>query len=186
MTNFLDMQLFLLTKRKGKRIVSYKTIYYATVCYSTNFIRQPMTIQQERGVGCQIKQTASMLHVAFNNLLKPYSIAGEQFILMRLVNETPEISQKEIADFLVKDKTTVTKMLYVLEKKELITKERHKEDRRAYNITITQKGRDLIEEVAQVLNPHVEAFNAQFSEEEIKVFSTVINKCQEFIRKDLS
>ena len=128
----------------------------------------------------QVNATANALRNGFSQFLKPYSLAPEQFATMVMLKENPNITQTEIAKKLFKDKTTITRMIDSLIKKDFITKEQVKDDRRAYHIKLSTKGLNIIEEVSQLVEPVINAQKAIFSENEIKKFLEMLKKLQDF------
>ncbi|MBF0274628.1 MAG: MarR family transcriptional regulator [Nitrospinae bacterium] len=135
-------------------------------------------------VGFHINRTANLLRNSFNSFLKPYGIAGEQFTLLKILNENPAITQTEISEYLYKNKTTITRMMDVLEKKGYITKVRQNNDRRSFRISVTKSGKSLISELSGIFDPKIERLNNVFSEEEMASFLKVIDKFQEFLFKE--
>ena len=134
----------------------------------------------DESLGFQINVTANALRNGFSQFLKPYSIAPEQFATMVMLKENPNVTQTEMAKKLFKDKTTITRMIDSLIKKDFITKEQVKDDRRAYHIKLSIKGLNTIEEVSELVEPKIKAQKALFKEEEIKNFLEILKKLQNF------
>jgi MarR family transcriptional regulator, transcriptional regulator for hemolysin len=84
--------------------------------------------------------------------LKPYDVTPEQWTVLKKLTEMDGISQKELAHKAKKDQATLTRILDILERKELIRKQMNKEDRRSFSIYSTDKG----EALKQVLHPFIE------------------------------
>lgn len=71
-------------------------------------------------------------------------VAQDFAILFRLFNKGT-LSQAEIVSLMMRDKTTVTRRLDGLVKKGLIERIPDAEDRRRFNISITPKGKDILD-----------------------------------------
>ncbi|MEO5957668.1 MAG: MarR family transcriptional regulator [Opitutaceae bacterium] len=83
-------------------------------------------------------------------LFRPLGLTGAQFnVLNILANHTPEggMSQRELGDRLVVDRSNVSGLLDRLEKTGWVKREDHPEDRRVYRVNLTATGRRLWEKV---------------------------------------
>lgn len=76
-------------------------------------------------------------------------ITTEQWGLLTVLMEKEGISQKELADLSFKDNPTTTRMIKLLEKMDLINRQRNQEDGRAYQVFLTPKGRDVVDQASQ-------------------------------------
>ena len=103
-------------------------------------------------------------------------LAIEQFgLLFLLANEQEELIQSELADRLHKDKSTILRAVNTLEKKELIRKVQHLHDKRKHQLLVTKKGeRALLDHIA-IENFVSDRLLEGLSEEELKVFTKVVN-----------
>ncbi|WP_369283804.1 MarR family winged helix-turn-helix transcriptional regulator [Oscillibacter sp. GMB15532] len=73
-----------------------------------------------------------------------------QYIVMMVMWEYKTIGVKELGQHLYLDSGTLTPLLKRLESKDLVRRERSKEDERAVNITITEAGEALKEKAIEV------------------------------------
>lgn len=78
------------------------------------------------------------------HMVEPYEFTrGELPVLVRLVKEGDGISQKEMRDDLPISKSTMSKTIDNLARKEYIKKERNAEDRRVTRIYLSEKGEQV-------------------------------------------
>ena len=107
------------------------------------------TIKIGNVLGYVISRTAIQLKTAFQRELKAkgFDITPEHWAILFTVNENDGLYQKQLADKLIKDKPNVTRMLDLLEKRELITRKNDGNDRRIIKIFLTDKGREHMQEV---------------------------------------
>lgn len=78
---------------------------------------------------------------------KGFDVTPDQFaVLIRLWDEDGQ-SQRELSDKTCKTKSNLTRILDSMEKKELISRQINKEDRRSFSIFLTNKGRDIRDEL---------------------------------------
>lgn len=82
--------------------------------------------------------------------LKDYDISTEQWAVLYHIQAEEGLIQKDLAERCAKDKPTVTRILDTLEKKALITRRLGKQDRRAFQIYPTDKGKKLVDLTAPI------------------------------------
>ncbi|WP_019122562.1 MarR family winged helix-turn-helix transcriptional regulator [Brevibacillus massiliensis] len=82
--------------------------------------------------------------------LKEYGITPEQWLVLFRLGEQDGINQKEIAVRSAKDQPTTARILDVLHKKSLIEKRTCPMDRRSFLVTMTEKGKALLEQTIPV------------------------------------
>lgn len=81
----------------------------------------------------------------FAHALKPYDITPEQWLVLYQIGEHEGLNQKEIAAKADKDQPTTTRILDLLEKKGYTQKSVSIHDRRAFQLYLTDSGKELIE-----------------------------------------
>lgn len=81
---------------------------------------------------------------------KGKDITSEQFSILVLLFYQENISQQEMADQLERDKTTISRVVQGMLKKDLIQWNENPEDRRQKRISLTEKGRNIQTELVQV------------------------------------
>ncbi len=79
-------------------------------------------------------------------------ITIDQCLVLIILDKQNSLSQKEIAAQIFKDTASITRMIELMVNKEYLTREIDKEDRRRFELTLTQKGKDTL----QLLNPIIE------------------------------
>lgn len=129
-------------------------------------------------VGFRINRTAIILRNGFTKVLKPFGIAPEQFSIMVLLQEQPDISQTEIANILVKDKTTITRLIDSVEKKGYLSRERVEGNRRAHRVFLTPEGEKVIDEVYVVGEKHKQCVNDAITPEEKAQLFKILEKLE--------
>lgn len=103
-------------------------------------------------------------------------ITIDQCLVLMILSKDAKISQNELANLIFKDNASITRMIELMVKKGHLIRTLHQEDRRKFNLEITEKGIktiELIEPVVQ-LNRHT-ALNG-LSLEEIDLLDKTLNK----------
>ena len=93
-------------------------------------------------------------------------------------------TQKEIADRCMLDVTTMSRVLNKLEEMGLISRQRDPGCRRAYQIGLTEAGRQKAEEVNRGFERLEEMLCRELSEEEIGSLTTGLKKVKESLETD--
>ncbi|WP_456459488.1 MarR family winged helix-turn-helix transcriptional regulator [Reichenbachiella sp.] len=73
-------------------------------------------------------------------------ITTEQWIILKIIQEHKDISQKELADLSLRDPASITRTLDLLEKKSLIARKVTPNNRRQYRLGLTSNGESYIKE----------------------------------------
>jgi DNA-binding MarR family transcriptional regulator len=68
-------------------------------------------------------------------------VTADQFVLLSLLAERDGITQQELVRRASSDANTIRAMLILLEKRGLVTRDRHPTDGRARSVALTRKGR---------------------------------------------
>ena len=83
----------------------------------------------------------------YTTLLKPYHLTYTGFIAMLAIEEGEQLTVKELGSRLYLDSGTLTPLLKKLEEKGYIVRQRSTEDERQMNVSLTQLGREVREEL---------------------------------------
>jgi DNA-binding MarR family transcriptional regulator len=106
-------------------------------------------VETQETIGSLITKSYWYLKTYFNKLLKEneIGITTEQFSVMMAVYTNSGITQSEIAQMVIKDKTNITRIIDLLEKSNFIRRKRDRNDRRIYRIYLTQIGNTILKKV---------------------------------------
>ncbi len=96
-----------------------------------------------------LERTAKRMKRFFQEQLKEANagITVDQWVILHQLEKGEGQNQLEIAKAVFKDAPTVTRILDLLVEKDLVARVPDQNDRRRFNIELTQKGKDKIEEV---------------------------------------
>lgn len=102
----------------------------------------------------------------------------DQWVLLKIVDETGPLSQKQLADKASRDPSSITRSLDLLEKKELLVRSPIPDNRRQYNIVLTKKGKAFIDKNMETVQNHRKLSMQGFTEEEQKTLLQMLQKIQ--------
>jgi DNA-binding MarR family transcriptional regulator len=103
-------------------------------------------------------------------------ITIDQCLVLIILNKNAKISQNELANLIFKDNASITRMIELMVKKEYLNRAIHKEDRRKFNLEITEKGKKTIELINPVIKTNRKTALNGLSLEEIDLLDKMLNK----------
>ncbi|RMA56743.1 MarR family winged helix-turn-helix transcriptional regulator [Ulvibacter antarcticus] len=106
-------------------------------------------------------------------------ITVEQWILLKIVHESNDISQKELAEKSLRDPASITRTLDLLQKKELINRLPIPENRRQYSIDLSKKGVVFIKTNMPLVDAHRKKSIEGLSEKEQRNLNELLKRIQE-------
>lgn len=133
----------------------------------------------EDSLGFQVNMTANAMKNRFNNFLKPYGLTSEQYVIMKSVEENPDVTPTLLSELTFKDKTTITRMIDTLVKKEILIRIPKTDDRRAYRIEWSSKGENIMKKILPLTEEVIQKLRSQFSTAELATFAAVLEKLKQ-------
>lgn len=109
-------------------------------------------------------------------------ITVEQWVILKIVAENKNLSQKELANKSHRDPASITRTIDLLEKKELLRREAIPNNRRAYNINLTEKGELFIKNNMKIIKKHRELSTQGMSSKDLNVLSVLLAKIRANMR----
>lgn len=131
-------------------------------------------MELEKYIGVIVHRADLKLANYYQKVVNPFDITIDQWEILVILWETEGVTQKELSERLYKDQTNVARMLFKLEKKGFIHRVAHETDRRSLRVYLTNKGRDMKD---QILAPSIEAYKKTvegLSEEEVETFRRIL------------
>ena len=141
-----------------------------------------MSDELEQCIGLQLKLTKNIMEVEHNKYLKEYGVSSEQGLLLKLVYEMPGCTQTQLAEYLHKDKTTITRMIDTLVKKEGLIRKNSEKDRRIYKIYLTKETEKDVEEISPIFEQRSEELKKIITKDDYKTTLKVLNQIKEYYR----
>lgn len=128
----------------------------------------------------------AMRHVLNLNLkeLNLHHITVEQTGILKRLVEKDGLFQRELADNQIKHKANITRMLDILEKKEMIIRKADSFDRRKFRIFITDQGRAHVGKVMPAMFDTLSYVFKDFTEEEIMTLKSSLDRIYDHIAVD--
>jgi MarR family transcriptional regulator for hemolysin len=137
----------------------------------------------DRSVGFIMGVTHRKISNFFQQRLKKYGITSEQWSVLYQIDRAEGLIQKEIAERSGKDKPTITRILDQLEGKGLVSKQIGENDRRSFQVSITDKGRSLIEETISIEQQAINDIKQCVTEEEYDVLIELLLRMNNYMNE---
>ncbi|HAA11708.1 MAG TPA: MarR family transcriptional regulator [Cytophagales bacterium] len=118
----------------------------------------PETLWLENQICFPLYAVSRMVTKLYTPLLEKLDITYPQYLVLLVLWEKDERSVSEISELLHLETNTLTPLLKRMESKELIRRQRSKEDERRVEITLASKGRALQQEATCIPETIVNQF----------------------------
>lgn len=130
-----------------------------------------------------IGKTAKMLDYCHTQKLKEhgFDLTKEQWILLKVLSNHPDVTQNKLACLTNRDKTSMTRLIHTLEKKGLIARISARNDKRINQLQLTPKGLQMLNKAEQIFMQLVIQLQHGLSEQEIENLINVLKKIQDNI-----
>ena len=97
-----------------------------------------------------------------------------------------EMSQRDLAKMILKDRANTGKLLNVLEEKGYIYREEvTKNKRQAKVVTVTKSGQEIIEKTRQSVEPVFDEMSRKLSQDEYNCVRTILEKFREIVKETI-
>lgn len=103
-------------------------------------------------------------------------ITVDQCLVLIMLQQNDSISQNELANLVFKDSASITRMIELMVKNDYLTRTIHAEDRRKFNLVITEKGLKTIELIEPVIQSNRETALHGLSLKEITLLDQTLHK----------
>lgn len=104
------------------------------------------SIEQEATLN--VVRTGAMLTDMFEQVLKPYGLSAAQYNVLRILRVEPDgLCRNEIRDRMITRMPDMTRLLDRMEDAGLVTRTRQTTDRRLVRTELTERARELLDEI---------------------------------------
>ena len=125
-------------------------------------MKRPLSHFEATNPAMQLRGAYLLMHRRFNAVFEPLSLTSDQFVLLSLLRDAGECTQRELATRSYADVNTLGAMLHLLEKRKLVRRVPHSTDRRAKSVSLTPKGEQLRAKCEKASLPLLAALDACF------------------------
>lgn len=105
-------------------------------------------------LGYEMKRAFAAIQADVNAALGPLGLRMLTFSVLAVVRDNPAIRQSHLAEVLMIERPNLVLILDELEGADLLTRVRARDDRRAFELTVTLKGRRLCDKALAAVSAH--------------------------------
>ena len=105
-------------------------------------------------LGYEMKRAFAAIQADVNAALGPLGLRMVTFSVLAVVRDNPAIRQSHLAEVLMIERPNLVLILDELEGADLLTRVRARDDRRAFELTVTLKGRRLCDKALAAVSAH--------------------------------
>ncbi len=141
-------------------------------------IKTKITLENETRIILNVLYTQSVLTENMNEILKPYEISGEQYNVLRILRGQKgcPANMCMIQERMLAKTSNTTRLVDKLLIKKLVTRNVCPANRRKIEVLITQKGLDILNELAPKISEHEQSFSKNLSAEELENLNYLLEK----------
>jgi len=103
-------------------------------------------------------------------------ITIDQWLVLKTLEDSPGISQQQLAALVFKDVASITRITDLLVKKSYLNRDFHATDRRRFELTITDKGRKIIETLKPIVKNYRSAALNGILDSELELLHRTLKK----------
>ena len=103
-------------------------------------------------------------------------ISMDQWIVLGPIWENDGLSHKEISEYCLKDKTSITKIIDTLEKKNLVVRVADQLDHRVKRVVLSNKGKELFLQAIPIMELTRDQLREGITEQDIESLRSVLTK----------
>lgn len=127
-------------------------------------------------LGYLLNTSARFIKRKMDKNLESFNLTTSQWAILKLLYTKNELTQAQIANELMADRATTGTVILNLYEKEYINKIIDKNDRRSCIISLTQKAKDIVNQIELLADNITKEALAEVSEEDLKVLYDVLKQ----------
>jgi DNA-binding MarR family transcriptional regulator len=146
-----------------------------------DIIKTESQLPNSRRLLINLIYTTNWVSEQFTEVLKPYSLSTPQFNVLRILRgqKGKPANLSTIQDRMVSKMSNTTRLVDKLLTKGLVKRVICEDNRRKVEITITEKGLELLQELDPIVNTHESEMTNKLSEKEITDLTELLNKLRD-------
>ncbi len=110
-----------------------------------------------------------------NAMKSGLDISLDQWMVLGPIWQLESASQKELGEITLKDKTSITRLVDILEKKNLVVRVEDQVDHRIKRVILTNAGKQLFFDVLPIMEKTREEVRKDISDQDIETFKKVLS-----------
>ena len=135
---------------------------------------ESLTIHMEMGMLLSMAYRSMTRRFVHNTHESGLDISLDQWMVLGPIWQLKNPSHKDLSEFCLKDKTSISRIVDTLEKKNLVVRVNDQLDQRMKRVVLTREGKQLFNHVVPIMEKTREEVRQGISESEIDAFKRVL------------
>lgn len=137
-------------------------------------------IDFENSIGPWLGRTIKVIDYCLHEEIKSENldVTKEQIIVLKNLFFNDGINQNELACLTLRNKSSLTRLLVKMEKKNYINRKKSKEDMRINNVFITSLGKEMFVKTRPIIKKIMDTMETNISKKEKQVMILLLKKIQ--------
>jgi len=154
---------------------------YNVIVTTTRWVRSVEFILED-SLGFILNKTNTKLKNVLFRRLREHDVTPEQWSALCCLWKQEGVTPKDLADLIFKDKPNTNRILEKLETKNMIVRKSHPSDKRAFQIYLTDRGRQLKDELVPIVSNLLEEVTVGLDQSQLEALKNMLNQMFEQIR----
>ncbi|MFD1887623.1 MarR family winged helix-turn-helix transcriptional regulator [Paenibacillus wenxiniae] len=120
----------------------------------------------------------------FIKKLRPYQITPDQWGIISVLDTERAVNQKQLAEAIDRDQTTVVRMIHSLERKDMIKKVANPDDKRSHHLYLSAKGASIKQELLHTVQEAHDYVTRGFTIEEVEQLQSFLNRLYDNVKDE--
>ncbi len=135
-----------------------------------------MQLPPQNAIAFLLSQVGAHSAQQFARLLEPLKLSPADVGILRLLRQSPGISQQQLAETLGMHASRLVAILDALESRRLVARAPNPEDRRLYSLRLTPRGTDTLAEIGNIARTHNELIGSGLKGSEVEQLAALLQK----------
>ena len=135
---------------------------------------ESLTIHMEMGMLLSMAYRSMTRRFVHNTHESGLDISLDQWMVLGPIWQLKNPSHKDLSEFCLKDKTSISRIVDTLEKKNLVMRVNDQLDQRIKRVVLTREGKQLFNHVVPIMEKTREEVRQGISDSEIDAFKRVL------------
>lgn len=133
-----------------------------------------------------IKKTNNQILKQENKIVRKYNLTPSQYGVLECLYIKGDMCINDLIKRQISTSGTMTVIIKNLEKKKYVTKKSSTEDKRSFNVTLTNQGKELVKKILPEREIQLNDFTHIFTEEEINNLLNILYKVKNRYKEEFN
>ncbi len=155
-----------------------QTLYRHIIMKIEEIIKSTVPLEISKKIILNILYTQNTINDKFNEIVKPYDLSSEQYNVLRILRgqKGNPANMCLIQERMLAKTSNTTRLVDKLLLKNLVTREVCTQNRRKIEVSITQKGLNVLQELDSKIIEHENSFSKNLNHGELEALNQLLEK----------